>query len=81
MEGSSFFKKTAVLTVSNILTGTLTFIYTIFLSRQMGASGMGLYQLVTPVFALFLCITGGGITVTLSKIAAEKKAAGKLYEL
>ncbi len=81
MEGSSFFKKTAVLTVSNILTGTLIFIYTIFLSRELGASGMGLYQLVTPVFSLFLCITGGGITVTLSKVAAEKKAAGKLYEL
>ena len=81
MEGSSFFKKTAVLTISNILTGTLIFIYTIFLSRELGASGMGLYQLVSPVFSLFLCITGGGITVTLSKIAAEKKAAGKLYEL
>lgn len=81
MEGSSFLKKTAVLTVSNILTGTLTFIYTIFLSRQMGASGMGLYQLVSPVFSLFLCITGGGITVTLSKLAAEKKAAGKIKEL
>lgn len=81
MEGSSFLKKTAVLTVSNILTGTLTFIYTIFLSRQMGASGMGLYQLVSPIFSLFLCITGGGITITLSKIAAEKKAAGKLQEL
>ncbi|KMT22734.1 stage V sporulation protein B [Clostridium cylindrosporum] len=81
MEQSSFFKKTAVLTVSNVLTGTLTFIYTIFLSREMGAAGMGLYQLVTPVFALFLCITGGGITVTLSKIAAEKKASGKLHEL
>lgn len=81
MEGSSFFKKTAVLTVSNILTGTLTFLYTVFLSRQMGASGMGLYQLVAPVFSLFLCITGGGITVTISKVAAEKKACGKLHEL
>ncbi|MEF9951440.1 MAG: stage V sporulation protein B [Clostridium sp.] len=81
MEGASFFKKTIVLTASNILTGTLTFVYTIFLSRQMGASGMGLYQLITPVFALFLCITGGGITVTMSKIAAEKKAKGNLNEL
>lgn len=81
MEKSSFMKKTAVLTVSNILTGTLTFIYTVFLSREMGANGMGLYQLVSPIFSLFLCITGGGITVTLSKVAAEKKAAGKLNEL
>ncbi|MEF9934146.1 MAG: stage V sporulation protein B [Clostridium sp.] len=81
MEGASFFKKTIVLTASNILTGTLTFVYTIFLSRQMGPSGMGLYQLITPVFAMFLCITGGGITVTMSKIAAEKKAKGNLNEL
>lgn len=78
---SGFFKKTVILTLSNIITGTLSFIFSMMLSRKIGARGVGLYQLVMPLYALFLYISGGGITVTLSKIAAEKKATGKLREL
>jgi stage V sporulation protein B len=81
MKRSAFFEKTIILTVSNILTGTLSFIFSILLSREIGPKGMGLYQLVMPLYTMFLFVTGGGITVTLSKIAAEKKATGNLREL
>jgi stage V sporulation protein B len=67
--------------MSNILTGILAFAFSIILSREIGAKGVGLYQLVMPVYMLFLFITGGGITITVSKIAAEKKALGNLKEL
>lgn len=78
---SPFFKKTILLTLSNILTGAMNFIFSLLLSREIGSSGMGLYQLVMPLYNMFLFITSGGITVTLSKIAAEKQAASKLNEL
>lgn len=81
MKRSAFFEKTMILTLSNILTGTLTFIFSIILSRQIGAKGVGLYQLVMPAYMLFLSLTGGGITVTVSKIAAEKKAMGRYNEI
>lgn len=81
MKRSAFFEKTILLTLSNIATGTLAFIFSIMLSRNIGAKGVGLYQLVMPLYMLFLYLTGGGITITLSKIAAEKKALGKLKEL
>lgn len=81
MKHSSFAGKTLILIISNIITGTLTFIFSIILSREIGSQGMGLYQLIMPVYAMFLGITGGGITVSISKIAAEKKAAGNLKEL
>ena len=78
---SPFFKKTIILTASNILTGALSFIFSLLLSREIGSSGMGLYQLVMPLYNMFLFITGGGITITLSKVAAEKKASCSLAEL
>ncbi|TDT50928.1 stage V sporulation protein B [Fonticella tunisiensis] len=81
MKSSSFFKNTVFLTLSNIITGTLSFIYSIILSREIGPSGMGLYQLVMPLYIMFLFITGGGTTVAVSKIAAEKKATGNFKEL
>jgi stage V sporulation protein B len=70
---SSSFIKTLILTISNVITGTLTFAFSMILSRKIGPEGMGLYQLVMPVYSMFLCITGGGITISVSKIAAEKK--------
>ncbi|SKA90699.1 stage V sporulation protein B [Caloramator quimbayensis] len=81
MKRSSFAGKTLILILSNIITGTLAFVFSIILSRKIGSEGMGLYQLTMPVYSLFLCITGGGITVSISKIAAEKKATGNLKEL
>ncbi len=81
MKKDSFFIKTLVLTVSNIVTGILTFSYSIILSKEIGSQGMGLYQLIMPIYSMLLFISGGGITTTLSKISAEKKARGKMKEL
>ncbi|MCX7904272.1 MAG: stage V sporulation protein B, partial [Caloramator sp.] len=81
MKLSDFYKNTFILVLSNIITGTLTFVFSIILSRQIGPKGMGIYQLVMPLYTMFLFITGGGITVAVSKVAAEKKAKRKLNEL
>ncbi|GFR34395.1 stage V sporulation protein B [Thermobrachium celere] len=78
---SKFFINTLILTLSNILTGALAFIFTVILSREIGSRGMGLYQLVAPLYTMFLFFTGGGITVSISKITAEKKALGKTREM
>lgn len=81
MKRSSFFENSLILIISNIITGTLTFIFSIILSREIGPKGMGIYQLVMPLYNMFLFITGGGVTVSISKIAAEKKASGNLADL
>jgi stage V sporulation protein B len=43
----------------------------------MGAEGMGLYQLVFPVYNLAWSITCSGFTTTVSKLTAQEKAKGE----
>lgn len=71
MKKDSFIANTVLLTLSNLTTGVLGFIFSIMLSRELGAEGMGLYGLVMPVYNLFICLICGGIITAISKIAAE----------
>lgn len=43
----------------------------IILSRQIGAEGLGLYQIALSVFAVFSTLVSGGIPVTLSHKSAK----------
>ena len=49
----------------------LGFFYRIFLSRTIGASGLGLYQLIFPVFTLCLAISASGIQTAISRFVAS----------
>jgi stage V sporulation protein B len=71
MKNDNFFKNSLLLTVANLTTGILGFIFSIILSRALGAEGMGLYGLIMPVYNLFICLICGGIITAVSKISAE----------
>ncbi|HBP52186.1 MAG TPA: hypothetical protein DD626_02660, partial [Clostridiales bacterium] len=43
----------------------------------LGAEGMGMYQLVFPVYALFMVLATAGIPTSLSRTVAEKRALGE----
>ena len=40
---------TAILTCAGILSRLIGFFYRIFLSRTIGAQGLGIYQMIVPV--------------------------------
>ena len=65
-----FYRDSIVLTVSNLVTGIIGFIFSIFLSRELGAEGLGLYGLLMPVYVLLLTFTSDGLLTALSKISA-----------
>ena len=46
------------------------------MSNLMGAEGMGLYQLIMPVYALAWSISCAGFNTTVSKLTAQEKAKG-----
>lgn len=70
MKSSSFYKDTFILTLSNLITGILGFMFSITLSCELGPEGVGLYGLIMPVYNLFICLISGGMVAAISRISA-----------
>ena len=68
---------TFLLTGAGIISRIMGFFYRIFLSRTIGASGLGLYQLIFPVFTLCLAISASGIQTAISRFVASEKNSKK----
>lgn len=67
MKKDTFIRDTIVLTLTNSTTGILKFIFSIILSKKIGAEGMGLYGLIMPIYDLFCCIVCSGLIASVSK--------------
>jgi len=52
----NFYRDSIILTISNLTGGVLRFMFSILLSKKLGAEGMGLYSLVMPIYDLFICL-------------------------
>lgn len=79
MNGKHFLKNplitgTLLLTLAGVLSRIIGFFYRIFLSRTIGAEGLGIYQLVFPVMALCFSITAAGIQTAISRFVSAKSA-------
>ncbi|MBR5509434.1 MAG: oligosaccharide flippase family protein [Lachnospiraceae bacterium] len=51
----------------------LGFLYKIFLAQALGAEGMGIYQLIFPVFAVCHALTASGLEVAIARFTAFHK--------
>jgi len=67
----NFYRDSIILTVSNLIAGILRFMFSILLSKKLGAEGMGLYSLVMPIYDLFICLICGGMVTAISKEASS----------
>lgn len=66
-----------LLAAGSVIAKFIGALYRIPLTNILGAEGMGMYQLVFPVYALFMTLSTAGIPTALSRIVAEKRAAGE----
>lgn len=71
---------TFVLTLTGFLSRFMGFFYRIFLSRVFGEEGVGLYQLIFPVYALCISFAISGIETSISRFVARKRALGQHQE-
>lgn len=67
-------KGTFILTVTGLTTRVMGFFYRIFLSHIFGENGIGLYQLIFPVYALGFSLTSAGIELALSRCVSKYAA-------
>ena len=80
---TDFFKKhtlitgALVLTVTGFATRVLGFFYRIFLSRTIGAEGLGLYNMVHPIYGICFALCAGSIQTAISRFVAANVSKGK----
>lgn len=70
-------KGTLILTMTGLATRMMGFFYRIFLSHAFGEEGVGLYQLIFPVYALGFSLTCAGIELILARLVAKDTALGR----
>ena len=68
---------TLILTAANLITKCMGFLYRVFMSNAIGAEGMGLYQLILPIYSLAWSITSAGFTTTISRLTAQENIRGQ----
>ncbi len=71
MKNNGFFKATIVVIVCNLIGKVLGAVYRIPLAKILGPTGIGMYQLIFPLYALILTISTSGVPVAISKLVAE----------
>lgn len=76
-------QKRAFLTGTILLTGTgffcrvLGFFYRIFLSRTIGAEGLGLYNMLHPIYGICFALCAGSMQTALSQYIASHMNRGR----
>lgn len=73
-KGNGIVKSAVVLTAAGLITRILGFVYRIYMTKAIGAEGMGLYQLIMPLYTLAWSVTCAGVTTTVAKLVAGQNA-------
>jgi stage V sporulation protein B len=68
---------TIILTTANLITRCMGFFNRVYLSNAIGAEGIGLYQLILPVYGLAWSITSAGFTTAISHLTAQEYIKGQ----
>ena len=71
---STLLAGTLLLTATGLFSQVVGFVYRMILSRMIGAETMGLFQLVMPVFSVFMSLTAVGLTMAVSTLSARYHA-------
>lgn len=76
MKKKSFVVGALILGLASVACKVLGAVFRIPLTYLIGTKGVGIYQLVFPIYALFLTISSSGIPVSLSKIISKENSKG-----
>ena len=74
MSKKSFISGALILMLSGFVVRIMGFVYRIYLSNLIGAEGMGLFQLIFPLYSLIILTLTAGISISVSKMIAEELA-------
>ena len=70
----SIIKTAAVVTVMSVIERFVGFIYRIYLSRALGAEGLGIYQIALSIVGVLVTLSASGIPITVSRLMLKERA-------
>lgn len=70
-----------VLLASGLICKALGALFRLPLTNLLGLSGIGIFQLVTSLYAFALVLCSGGVTNALSKLIASARARGEIFKV
>jgi stage V sporulation protein B len=76
--GQSFVHGALILVMAGFFNRFLGFVYQIFMIRLIEPEGVGLFNMVYPLYILALVLAGAGIPVAVAKLVAEEMARNDL---
>ncbi len=68
---------TLILTLTGLASRFIGFFYKIFLSRTIGAEGIGIYQMIFPIYGVCYAFTTAGAEIAISRFVSGEMARGK----
>ncbi|MDD4239422.1 MAG: polysaccharide biosynthesis protein, partial [Desulfotomaculaceae bacterium] len=74
MKRQSFIYGTFVLLAASLFNRIIGFVYQVFLIRLIRPEGIGLLNMVYPIYVLVLVMASAGVPVAISKLVAEEVA-------
>ncbi|WP_366923344.1 polysaccharide biosynthesis protein [Metallumcola ferriviriculae] len=74
-----FIRGAAILALAGFISKSIGAFYRIPFARLVGGEGVGLYQMVYPIYTVVLALSTAGIPVAISVLVAEKTAQGDYY--
>lgn len=75
-KAKSLGRSAVALAAIGIIAKLIGALYRVPLTNIVGAEGMGLYQMVFPLYTVLLAFCGGGITSAVSRVVAKYSAGG-----
>jgi stage V sporulation protein B len=76
LQKQTFVRGTIILSISALLLKILGFFNSIFLTRLLGAEGIGLLMMAHPLVPLVITLTELGLPVAISKLVSEAEIQG-----
>ena len=78
MKTGGIVKGAFILSVGGLLAKLFSAVYRIGLTRILGGVGIGVYQLIFPIYSLFVVLSTAGVPMAVSKIVAKHKGEEKV---
>ena len=76
LQKKRFIKNGMILVITSLLIRSMGLLFRSFLSEQLGAEGMGLYQLALSVYMVFVLVSSSGVSMCSTRLFADYSAAG-----